>query len=120
MSTGGAKSPTGIKIVAVVEAIFGLLISFVVVGYLFLPSFRNLPARVAGYMNVFIAVVAIFGVIYFLIAYGLWKMRSWSWKLAVGFHAVGVVLAILAGNVVTLTISGAIAVYVYSKRDSFP
>lgn len=61
-----------------------------------------------------------FGILYMVLAYGLWTLKPWAWTLGVGLSAASIVLAILnvtqgiqypVGAVISVAISAAVIYY---------
>ena len=91
--------PTGVTILAVLEALGGLVwllagAGMMMVGAL-MPLFGvGLPmflGAIAGLMSV---VFLIFGIIAFVLAYGLFSGRGWAWLWSLVFAVIGIILAL--------------------------
>jgi len=91
--------PTGVTILAVLEALGGLVwllagAGMMMVGAL-MPIFGvGLPmflGAIAGLMSV---IFLIFGIIAFVLAYGLFSGRGWAWLWSLVFAVIGIILAL--------------------------
>ena len=82
--------PTGVTILAVLEALGGLVWLLAGAGMMMvgLPMFLG---AIAGLMSV---VFLIFGIIAFVLAYGLFTGKGWAWLWSLVFAVIGVVLAL--------------------------
>jgi hypothetical protein len=100
--------PTGATVISVIEGILGVLLALAAIAAIGLGS---IAGGIVGSSNVENAGVAggilaglgfIFGIIavllailYFSIAYGVWKGRGWAWMLGVIVSIIGVVFGVL-------------------------
>ena len=98
--------PLGIKILCIIATIFPilslLLVPFVVI---------DAPILAVG--------GAIISITQLIIIYGLWQMVPWGWfwgMITLGFNAVA---SIVAGNVIGLTVSLLLLVYLLSLRPYY-
>jgi len=91
--------PTGVTILAVLEALGGMVwllagAGMMMVGAL-MPIFGvGLPmflGAIAGLMSV---IFLIFGIIAFVLAYGLFSGRGWAWLWSLVFAVIGIILAL--------------------------
>ena len=91
--------PTGVTILAVLEALSGLVwllagAGMMMVGAL-MPIFGvGLPmflGAIAGLMSV---IFLIFGIIAFVLAYGLFTGKGWAWLWSLVFAVIGIILAL--------------------------
>jgi uncharacterized membrane protein HdeD (DUF308 family) len=95
--------PLGVTIIAILLAIAGI-ISFV----------SGLVLLIILIGIVFLAL----GIAYFVMAYGLWKGRSWAWTISLILSGIGIVMGIvyiiqdpLGGGIINLIINGVIIYY---------
>ena len=69
--------------------------------------------------------VLIIGIVEFIIAYGLWKMKKWAWLVELIILAIGILLGIASlvmgslGSIISIVIGALVAYYLYSKRTLF-
>jgi lysylphosphatidylglycerol synthetase-like protein (DUF2156 family) len=104
-----AGRPTGATVITVIEGILGVL--FLLVG-LFVGFIGGTLGSLAGANGeaaaggvlagvgiVFGVIVIAIGVLYLLIAYGVWKARGWAWMLGMVVSIIVLVFAVLGlGN----------------------
>jgi hypothetical protein len=85
--------PTGVALLAVVAAALG---GYVLIGSLALLTVGG--TAVGGWQGAVFAagiVALIYAAISFVIAYGLWDLRPWTWPLALVLQGLGIVLLAL-------------------------
>lgn len=85
-----AESPTapfGIKLLCLVQA-FGLFVSFV--------AAARLGTELERGGDVMFAAVTAWAVVGAAVVYGLWRLRGWGWRLALGYFGVGILVNLLA------------------------
>ena len=123
------KRPLGITILAILEAIGGIIciglsiIGIVLVGVL-LQMITGFVSEAMPEMGIFggflemIALVAaivllIFGLISLLLAYGLWTGKGWAWTLTFIFSIIGILLGLvsLPFGIITIFIDALILYY---------
>ncbi len=98
----------GATVITVIEVILGVLISIVALGALFIGSIAGGLGGLSGVENgaavggilagvgfFFGIIAALLAVLYFAIAYGVWKGRTWAWTLGVVVSIIGLVFAVL-------------------------
>jgi hypothetical protein len=103
-----AGRPTGATVIVVIEAILGVLallgalatIGLMGLGGALLGSSdveggAAAAGVLAGLGVVFGIILALIGVLYLAIAYGVWKARSWSWMLGVVVSIIAIVFGVL-------------------------
>jgi hypothetical protein len=110
-----AGRPTGATVISVIEGILGVL--FLLVG-LFVGFIGGTLGSLAGAAGgnaaaggvlagvgiIFGVIVIAIGVLYLLIAYGVWKARGWAWMLGMVVSIIVLVFAVLGlGNGVSLS-----------------
>jgi hypothetical protein len=96
--------PTGVTILAVLEALGGLVWLLVGAGMMMvgalMPIFgAGLPmffGAIAGLMGF---VFLIFGIIAFVLAYGLFTGKGWAWLWSLVFAVIGIILALFEAMV---------------------
>jgi len=95
----GKTRPTGVTILAVLEALGGLVwllagAGIMMVGAL-MPIFGVGLAMVFGAIAGLMGLVfLIFGIIAFVLAYGLFTGRGWAWLWSLIFAVIGIILAL--------------------------
>ena len=100
--------PTGATIVAVIEGILGvlgILAALALIGFSGLaggmigssgdPDAAGVGAVVAGFGIVAGLIAGLIGILYFAIAYGVWKGRTWAWMLGIVVSIIAIVFAVL-------------------------
>jgi Predicted membrane protein (DUF2127) len=109
--------PRGVTVLAILAAISGVLA--------ILGSIALMPRFVdAGAVELVLAAATLgFGLLYVVLAYGLWTLKPWAWTLGVGLSAASVVLTILnltqgmqypVGAIISVAISVAVIYYLYT------
>jgi lysylphosphatidylglycerol synthetase-like protein (DUF2156 family) len=109
--------PRGVTLLAILAAISGLLA--------ILGSIALMPRFVgAGAVELVLAVVTLgFGLLYVVLAYGLWTLKPWAWTLGVGLSAGSIVLTIVnltqgmqypVGAIISVAISAAVIYYLFT------
>jgi hypothetical protein len=117
-----AGRPTGVTILAVLAGIGGVL--GLLFGLLTVLLGGALGAAGAGPLGAlagaFGFILLILGVLYLVLAYGMWGLRPWAWTLGLGLAIVGIVFGVLwllSGDIATalvqLVINGVIAYYLW-------
>jgi hypothetical protein len=92
--------PTGVTILAVLEALGGLVWLLAGAGMMMLGALMPLTGvevpmflgAIAGFMGV---VFLVFGIIAFVLAYGLFTGKGWAWLWSLIFAVLGIVLALV-------------------------
>jgi uncharacterized membrane protein (DUF2068 family) len=106
-----------VTLLAILAAISGVLA--------ILGSIALMPRFVgAGVVELVLAVVTLgFGLLYVVLAYGLWTLKPWAWTLGVGLSAGSIVLTILnltqgmqypVGAIISVAISAAVIYYLFT------
>ena len=91
--------PTGVTILAVLEAIGGLVwllagVGMMMVGAL-MPLFGvGLPMFLGAIAGLVSVVFLIFSIIAFVLAYGLFTGKGWAWLWSLVFAVIGIILAL--------------------------
>ena len=95
----GKTRPTGVTILAVLEALGGLVWLLAGAGIMMVGAL--MPIFGAGLAMVFGAIAGlmglvflIFGIIAFVLAYGLFTGRGWAWLWSLIFAVIGIILAL--------------------------
>jgi hypothetical protein len=91
--------PMGVTILAVLEALGGLLWLLAGTGMMMLgalmPMFgAGLPMFVGAMAGLMSLVFLIFGILAFVLAYGLFTGKSWAWLWSLVFAVFGIILAL--------------------------
>jgi hypothetical protein len=115
------ERPFGVTILAILAvidalvffglaALAGLIVSWVGI---FMPGV--LKVLISGIASIFCVVAAIFGLIYLLLAWGLWSGRGWAWTITFIFtilNLIGSLLTVASGiGVISLIINLLILYY---------
>lgn len=114
------QPPIGIKAISVL-ILFGSMVSLYE-GYLTLT--QGIPSFLPSWWTILGPVYLVLGVIMLPTIYGLWNMRPWGWKLAVGIYGVDILLKVLNSVLVSISLIGVlldlvIIGYLYQKRLLF-
>jgi hypothetical protein len=111
--------PTGATVISIIETVLGVLLSIVALGALFLGSIAGglgglsdveggaaVGGILAGLGFFFGIIAVLLAVLYFAIAYGVWKGRPWAWTVGVVVSIIGLVFAVLGltGGITVSTI----------------
>jgi hypothetical protein len=111
---GASRRPLGVTILvilAVFRGVVGLWASIAVVGVL-----NSLGAGDVAVLNLVWLAVA---VVFLVLAYGAWTLKSWAWTLGVGLTAGSILLELfgmltegqsLVGTLISMTISAVVLV----------
>ena len=94
-STQPRSRPTGITILAVVAVIGGILSILVGQDLTGIGTASAGDTGLGGLASITGFLLLINGVLFFVLAYGLWGLRPWAWMLGVGLMVAGFVLNIL-------------------------
>ena len=114
-----SKRPLGITILAVLAAIGGLLST---IGSIVLLAAGDAGG---GLAPILVLVTLAFGVLYLVLAYGLWTLRSWAWMLGVGLMVASILVTILnvtqglqypIGALISAAISAAVLAYLFTPQ----
>jgi len=130
-----AQRPIGISIISVLEALAGILLFILAAffaalstagsfleslietyGATYIPNIGDLITAIALAIA---AVFAIFGILSFVSAYGLWTGKGWAWYLSVILLVIGLIGSLLSipgnpvGGIVGLVIGGLILWYFF-------
>jgi hypothetical protein len=117
MAPGGRRieRPIGVTIIAVLDAIAGLLLLLgggAMFGYSSLMGLYGGPmASYHGLFTVFGALFVIVGLVTIFLAWGVWTGAGWAWTAALFIAVLSSVLHILSFNVVSLAINVIVIVY---------
>jgi hypothetical protein len=100
--------PTGATVIAIIEGILGVLLSLLalaaiglggiaggIVGSSDVEGGAAAAGILAGLGFVFGIIALLLAILYFAIAYGVWKGRGWAWMLGVVVSIIGVVFGVL-------------------------
>ena len=122
---GTFQRPLGVKILVVLAAfrgVVGLWASIAVVGVL-----NSVGAGDFAILNLIWLAIA---VVFLVLAYGAWKLKTWAWTLGVGLTAGSILLEAfgmltegqpLVGTLVSMTISAVILLFLFKPdvREAF-
>ena len=122
---GTFQRPLGVKILVVLAAfrgVVGLWASIAVVGVL-----NSVGAGDFAILNLIWLAIA---VVFLVLAYGAWKLKTWAWPLGVGLTAGSILLEAfgmltegqpLVGTLVSMTISAVILLFLFKPdvREAF-
>ncbi len=106
--SGPSERPLGVTIIAVLQFISAIVLIFggytaVVVG-LALGIFGFLVTILGG-------ILLFFGIIGFIIGWGLWSLKSWAWMVAFILNLLSVIFALLSFDIISLIIPLIIVIY---------
>lgn len=130
-----SQRPVGVSIIAVLEALGGVLL-FIFAAFFaalstagsflqdlietysasYIPNIGDLITAIALGLA---AVFAIFGILAFVSAYGLWTGKGWAWYLSVILLVIGLLLSLLSipgnplGGIIGLVVGGLILWYFF-------
>jgi hypothetical protein len=125
--------PMGATVVSIIEAILG---AFLLLGALALIGIGSIAGGIigssagqdgavvagalAGLGFVFGLILLLIGVLYFAIAYGVWKGRGWAWMLGVVVSIVAIVFGVLGlssgitvSNIISLALPIAVVYFLW-------
>ena len=117
--------PTGVTILAILEALGGLLfliggIFLLLFAGFFLPrmmiphgAIEFLPFFFSGFIGGIVLVLLILAALNFLIAYGFWNGRGWAWTLGIIFACLGLIMGLLSlpSGIIQILINALILYY---------
>lgn len=112
--------PTGVTIIAILEALGGIIMLLFGLGMVALGTFVAIPGGmmpgVLGMMAGFLGFVfIIIGVLSLIFAWGLWTGQSWAWTLTLVFAILGVIFGLLSlpGSIIQIIIQVIIIYYLF-------
>lgn len=117
MTGGGEKKhrPLGVTIIAVLDAIAGLLLLLRGGAYFGIRSMMGSAGGPLGsYRGLFAGLGLLFvlvGLVTIFLAWGLWSGFGWAWTAALILAVLGLVLHLLSFNIIGLIINVAVLVY---------
>ena len=111
--------PTGIAILAVLQALGGLasLAGGILglIGATFLGGFypQGVPGFVSGFVGIFGVFMIILAIVNFVVVYGFWTGQGWSWTIGIVVAGISIItsLSSLPSSLFSLIINGAIIYY---------
>ena len=113
------QRPTGVTILAILEALLGLLSlgggALALIGATYIGS--NLPSGVpeffSGMVGVMGGILIIIGLLNFILSYGFWTGKGWSWTIGIIVTGLGLVINIvsLPNSIISLIINAIIIYY---------
>jgi len=126
----GTPRPTGVSVLAILAAIGGILVLIggLILGILagameeFIESLiveygagviPGIGEFIEALLLAIAAVAVIFGILYFIAAYGLWIGAGWAWWLTIILSILGIIGGILSlpGGIISIIIDGLIIYY---------
>lgn len=105
---GPSERPLGVTIIAVLQMLSAIILIFggytaIVIGA-GLGIFGAFAAILGG-------ILLIFGLIGFIIGWGLWTLKGWAWMIAFILNLLSVIFAILSFDIISLIIPLIIVIY---------
>lgn len=133
MAAAPMGRPTGATVITVIEAILGVLLLIIGVAAMGLMGIAGGLAgssgdpNAAGVGGLLAGIGAIIGIVfigiallYFAIAYGVWKGRGWSWMLGVVFSIIVLVFSVLglssginASNIISIALPAVVLYFLF-------
>jgi hypothetical protein len=124
MGPAAAARPMGATVITIIEAILGVFLLLAAIAAIGLGSLAGglvgssgveggaAAAGILAGLGIFFGIIALaLAILYFAIAYGVWKARSWAWMLGVVVSIIGLVFGVLGlsggitlGNLVSLAL----------------
>ncbi len=104
------ERPLGVTILAILEAIGGLL--SLVGGIWLFNAAKMFPLLI--FFVPFAIFSIIIGIIALIVAWGLWSGKGWAWTIALILSVIGIVLGIVSiasGGIIAIIINGIILYY---------
>lgn len=105
-SSDEPSAPLGVKIICILGAIGGAL------GFLGSLALLGMAPAVG-------TVALIISIIQIVVVMGLWNLRSWAWTVSMIVYGLGLLLDLLAINILGLLIGIVVLSYLASKRRLF-
>jgi len=65
------------------------------------------------------AMMVIYALIVFAVAYGIWNMQTWAWYVAMIVSSLGVISSVVSLNIVGIVIPGLIVWYLWNNKKEF-
>lgn len=123
----GASAPLGTKALCVVCALLATVVTFY--GWLVLLVTIHVAPRVPAIERAKIGAIVLivgFGLVGFLVIYGLWTVTDWGWKIAMGWIGVGGLMYVLVlaegadmESLLFVTLFLLSLLYLYIKRSLY-
>lgn len=107
-SAPSGDRPLGVTILAVLEIIVAILYLFSGISFILLGAV--IPYLV-GLGIIFGGVFIVFGILYFILGWGLWSLKSWAWMAALILNIIGLILAIIGSDWISVIINLIIILY---------
>jgi len=115
------ERPTGVTILAILQAIGGILLFIAAAAMQFIAALiPQLELSSSPFLQLFVVVggviFAIMGIVALILAYGFWTGKSWAWWLAIILQALGILsnIAYLPYGIVGIAI-GVIIIYYLTR-----
>lgn len=111
--TGRPERPLGVTIIAVLEALGGLVLLGSGSFLLIFGSFSSVGAgfMVGAFAGALGGLLIILGLLSFIFAWGIWKGKGWAWTLTLIFTILGLIGALVSFNIISLLIDVIILYY---------
>ncbi|MGD9396944.1 MAG: hypothetical protein PVJ05_10990 [Candidatus Thorarchaeota archaeon] len=105
---GPSERPMGVTIIAALQMIGAVLLIFT--GYLSLMA--GVAAGPFGFLFAILGgFLLIFGIIGFIVGWGLWTLKGWAWMIAFILNLLSVIFALLSFDIISLIIPLIIVIY---------
>ena len=111
--TGRQERPLGVTIIAVLEALGGLVLLGLGAVLLTFGSFFTLGAgfMIGAFAGALGGLSLIVGLLSFIFAWGIWNGKGWAWTLTLIFTILGLIGALISFNIISLLIDVIILYY---------
>ena len=124
MRMSAETRPLGITLLSVLHVLKAIIlilggIALAALGALLRRGFIGLPRFLTGAVALVGVVLAVIGLLYLGLAWGLWTGKGWAWILSLALALLGLVFSLVSlaiggfGTVVILIIDAAIAYYLF-------
>ena len=125
MPGGMATRPTGVTILAVLAAIFGILGLLAGLGLTLGGGFLAAYTGAGALVTVFGLVVLVLAIAELALAYGFWTAKPWAWQWGIALQVIGIVVNILevpligasVTNLIIPVIIAAVIIYYLNTPD---
>jgi hypothetical protein len=111
--SGPSERPLGVTIIAALQLISSIILIFggytALLAGAVIPWLGALAALIGG-------ALIIFGIIGFIIGWGLWTLKSWAWMIAFILNLLSVIFALLSFDIISLIFPLIIVIYL-NQRD---
>ena len=123
------KRPTGVSILAILNAAGGMVfviagVIFIALGPTMMETMQEMPEMtldqsvLAPFLGAMSAMFFLFAAVNFIVAYGLWVGANWAWWLYVALLVLGIVSSVLSlpGGIVGIAVNGLILYYMTRRH----